>query len=116
MTDDEDGKACVSLTHHGLHQIRSLADTLNSLSPEEPQGRLKEVLIIFKKEGLLQEKGKVSMKNLGNLCEKSGYSIRVSNLRSLVSTGFARQFFVFDRERDTVQLSPIGIEMAQTLT
>ena len=116
LSSDEDGKASVGLTDHGIRQVTSLAQTFNSFVPEEPHGRLREVLMIFKKEGLLQERETVSIKKLGKLCEKNGYKVQNTHLKTLLSAGFARQFFVFDKEREVVRLSPVGIKMIESLT
>ncbi|WP_316359459.1 hypothetical protein [Candidatus Neptunichlamydia sp. REUL1] len=115
LTSNEDGKTQVSLTDRGVQKTQSLADRLNSIYLEEPQGRLKDVLTIFKKEGFLREGNPVSIKKLGNACEKSGYTVELGNLRYLLSAHLARQFFVFDRDRDAVKLSPLGIKMVEIL-
>lgn len=113
LTIDEDNKTQVSLTVKGIQQIQNLADTLNSIDPEEPQGRLKEVITILKKEGFLKEGNPISIKKLGKACEKNGYTVELGNLRSLISAQSAKQFFIFDKDRDTVKLSPFGINAAQ---
>ncbi len=115
LSGDENGKTLVSLTDKGIQQVQGLAATLNSVDPEEPQGRLREVLIIFKEEGYLKDNVPVSIKKLGKSCEKNGYTVKMHHLRSLLSARFAKQLFVFDKDRDSVRLSPVGLEVAQSL-
>ena len=115
LTSDEDGKTQVILTENGIQRTQGIADTLNSIPAEEPQGRLKEVLVIFKKEGFLKDGNPVSIKKLGKACEKNGYEVQLGHLRTLISANFAKQFFVFDRDRDTVKLSPLGIKIAESM-
>ena len=115
LSGDEDGKTLVSLTDKGIQHIQGLADTLNSIDPEEPSGRLKDVLIIFKEGGYLKDNMPVSIRNLGKSCAENGYSVQAGNLRSLLSAHFAKQLFIFDKGRDSVRLSPVGLEVAQSL-
>ena len=115
LSGDEDGKTLVSLTDKGIQHIQGLSDTLNSIDPEEPSGRLKDVLIIFKEGGYLKDNMPVSIKKLGKACADSGYSVQLGHLRSLLSARFAKQLFVFDKDRDSVRLSPLGLKVAQSL-
>ena len=111
--DEEDGKTQVALTDRGVQQTQHLAETLNSIEPEEAQGRLKDVLTIFKKEGFLENGKAIPIKKLGKACENNGYSVQLYHLRDLISGQHAKQLFVFDRDRDTVRLSPVGIKMVE---
>ncbi len=38
-----------------------------------------------------------------------------SDLKKCISSDTARQLFVFNRDRDTVKLTPVGLEVAQNL-
>ena len=115
LSGDEDGRILVSLTDKGIHHVQSLADRLNSIDPEEPQGRLKEVIIIFKEGVYLKDNMPVSIKTLGKACAEHGYDVQTSNLRHLLSAHFSKQLFVFDKENDTVKFSPVGLEVAQRI-
>ncbi|WP_316357011.1 hypothetical protein [Candidatus Neptunichlamydia sp. REUL1] len=116
LFDDEYGKLQISLTNKGLHQVQNLADRLNFVDFKEPQGKLKDILTIIKKENLLKDANPVYIKNLAKSCAKNEYIIQTGNLRSLLSRKFAKQLFIFDRERDTVKLSPIGIKTINKIT
>ncbi len=115
LSGDEDGKILVSLTDKGIQQVQGLAATLNSIDTGEPKGRLKEVLIIFKEGGYLKNNMPVSIRDLVKACAENGYSVQAGNLRSLLSAHFAKQLFIFDKDRDSVRLSPVGLEVAQSL-
>ncbi len=112
---DEEGKKQVRLTDEGIKQIQDLACIINSLDPEEPRRRVKDVVTIFKKEEFLNDGNPVSRKKLRMSCESHGYFVRSDNLKVLLSGNLARQLFIFDRDRDRVRLSPAGLITAQSL-
>ncbi len=112
---DEDGKVHVRLTDRGIRSSQQVAESLNSFIPEEPQGRTKDVLIIFRESGWLKENQPVAVKKLLKACENHGYTPMAGDLRRSLSSGSSQQFFIFDKDRDTVQLSPFGLEAAQSI-
>ena len=107
---DERGKTQISLTDKGIKQMHDLADTLNYGFSKEPTRRVKDVLTIFKQNKLLIKADLISRKRLRGFCENHGYFVRIDNLKTLLSGNIARQLFIFDRDRDVIKLSPLGIK------
>ena len=113
---DEENKNYVHLTDKGLEEVRGLANMLNSINmEEEPQGRLRDVLTVFKQEGFSKSNSFIPVKKLLALCSKYGYSPNGGDFRRMISANFAKQLFIFDREKDTVRLSPLGIKVAENI-
>lgn len=110
---DEDNALHVSLTELGVRKIQALAETLNAMEfEEESTGRTKDVIFTLKKEGWNDENAFISVKKLGKLCSKYGYRPALGDLRRTLSSSKSRKFFLFDKKRDCIRLSPIGIKIA----
>ena len=115
FSKDEDNKAHVSLTDRGIQASQQVASSLNSVSAEEPKGRIKNVLITFIKEGWLKENLPISIKKLLKGCTNHGYNPMSSDLKKCIASDKSKQLFVFDKDRDSVKLSPVGLKVAQSL-
>ena len=110
----EDNKPHVCLTDRGIQASQQVALCFNSITPESFQGRLKGILTIFIKEGWLKDNLPVSIEKLLKGCVNHGYNEKSSDLRKCVLFT-SKQFFIFDKRKDAVKLSPLGVEMANSL-